>query len=78
MVSEELIKSHITRNPDVLGGKPIIRGTRVAVSLIVAFSENGLTPEEIVADYPDLTAEDVEAALAFAALEDARTELRAR
>lgn len=78
MLNEEQIAAHITRNPGVLGGKPIIRGTRVPVTLIVDFTANGVSAEEIVADYPDLTLYDVEAALAFAASEQTRTEVRAR
>ncbi len=76
MLDEDLIATYIIRNPGILGGKPIIRGTRVPLWLIVNFSENGLTPSEIVADYPDLTIEDIEAALAFAARELARIEVR--
>jgi uncharacterized protein (DUF433 family) len=48
----------------------------VPVYLIDDFVNNGVTPEQIVEDYPDLTLEDVEAALAFAAQEKARTEPR--
>jgi uncharacterized protein (DUF433 family) len=64
-MTDEEISARITRNAEVLGGKPIIRGTRVAVDLIVDFIADGLTPEQIVEDYPDLTREDVLAALAF-------------
>jgi len=66
----------ITRNPEILGGKPIVRGTRVPVYLIVDWVESGHTPEEIVEDYPDLTVEDVEAALAYAKAVQERTEVR--
>ena len=66
----------ITRNPEILGGKPIVRGTRVPVYLIVDWVASGHTPEEIVEDYPDLTVEDVEAALAYAKSEQERTEVR--
>jgi len=61
------ISARIPRNPLVLGGKPIIRGTRVPVDLIVGFIDSGLTPADIVEDYPDLCIEDIEAAIAFAA-----------
>ncbi len=56
---------YITRNPEILGGKPIIRGTRIPVYLIVGFVEAGQSPEQIVDDYPNLTLEDVQAALVF-------------
>jgi len=76
MLTETQIAARVTRNPEILRGKPIIRGTRVPVYLIVDFVDNGATPDQIVADYPDLTVDDVEAALAFAAQEQARTEVR--
>ncbi len=58
-------RTTIVTNPAVLGGKPIVRGTRVAVELIVGWVASGHTPDEIVEDYPDFTHEDIEAALAF-------------
>lgn len=76
MPTDVQLAARIARNPAILRGKPIIRGTRVPVYLIVDFINNGATPDQIVADYPDLTPEDVEAALAFAAQEHARTEAR--
>ena len=76
MISDAEIQSRITNNPEILQGKPIIRGTRVPVSLIADFVNNGMTPAQVVEDYPDLTVEDVEAAVAFAARERSRTEVR--
>jgi uncharacterized protein (DUF433 family) len=76
MLTDTQIAARVTRNPQILRGKPIIRGTRVPVYLIVDFVAHGMTPAQIVEDYPDLTLEDVEAALAFAAQEQARTEVR--
>ena len=76
MLTDTPIAARVTRNPQILRGKPIIRGTRVPVYLIVDFVTNGVTLAQIVEDYPDLTPEDVEAALAFAAQEKARTEVR--
>ena len=67
----------IVTDPAVLLGKPIIRGTRVPVYVIVGLVEAGQTLEQIVDDYPDLTVEDVAAAVAYAAQERARTEVRA-
>jgi len=64
-MDREEIEKHITTNPQIYRGKPIIRGTRVPVYLIVGFLELGQTPEEIVDDYPDLTVEDVRAAAAY-------------
>ena len=76
MTDQALIETHITHNPEILGGKAIIKGTRVPVDLIVDFFQNGASIDEIVEDYPDLTHKDVEAALAFARQEAARTEVR--
>src|SRR5215211_4744463 len=73
MLTDTQIAARVTRNPQILRGEPIIRGTRVPVYLNV---NNGVTPTQIVEDYPDFTLEDVEAAVAFAAQEQARTELR--
>ena len=66
----------IVRNPEVLGGKPIVRGTRIPVYLIVDWVVSGHTPEEIVEGYPELTIADIEAALAFTKAEQEQTEVR--
>ncbi|RLI08500.1 DUF433 domain-containing protein [Candidatus Bathyarchaeota archaeon] len=50
-----------------LGGKPVIKGTRIPVSLIVELVAGGMRPEEIVKEYPELTPDDVKAALTYAA-----------
>ena len=78
MVAERQVEARITHDPEILRGKAIIRGTRIPVYLIVDFVANGATPAEIVDDYPDLAIEDVEAAVAFAAEEHARVDLRRR
>ena len=54
-------------NPRIMGGKPVIRGTRVPVELILRKLGAGLSTEDIVADHPHLTADDIRAAQAFAA-----------
>jgi uncharacterized protein (DUF433 family) len=51
----------------VRSGKPVIRGTRITVADLLEYLAGGMTPDEILADFPDLTAADVEAVLAFAA-----------
>lgn len=76
MLIDTQFVSRVTRNPDILRGKPIIRGTRIPVTLIMDVAANGTTPEDIGADYPDLRLDGIEAALAFAALEQARSEAR--
>ena len=50
--------------PEVMGGKPVIRGTRVPVEIILRKLGAGMTLEAIIADHPRLTAEDVRAAQA--------------
>ena len=56
----------IEMNPEIMGGKPVIRGTRVPVETILRKLGAGLTPDDIVADHPRLTADDIQAAQAFA------------
>jgi len=57
----------ITVNPNICFGKPCIRGTRIWVSLILDFLSNGMTIEEIISEYPQLTKEDIYAAIAYGA-----------
>jgi uncharacterized protein (DUF433 family) len=54
-------------NPEVCGGKPCIKGTRIWVSLILDFLADGMTEAELLAEYPHLTHEDVLAAIAYGA-----------
>jgi uncharacterized protein (DUF433 family) len=51
--------------PGVMGGKPVIRGTRIPVELIAHKLSEGATEEELIDAYPALTAEDIEAARAY-------------
>lgn len=57
----------ITANPKILGGKPIIRGTRISVEFILDLFASGATEAEILEDYPHLTTEDIHACLKYAA-----------
>jgi len=59
--------NRITFDPMVMGGKPCIRGMRVTAGTIVGLVASGATPEEILSDYPYLEAEDITAALLYAA-----------
>jgi uncharacterized protein (DUF433 family) len=54
-------------NPEIMGGKPVVRGTRVPVEIVLRKLGAGMTTEAIIADHPRLTPEDVRAAQAFAA-----------
>ena len=57
----------ITRNPEVMGGKPCIRGIRVTVGTIVGLVASGHTKAEILTAYPYIEEEDIRQALAYAA-----------
>jgi uncharacterized protein (DUF433 family) len=57
----------ITFDPNILGGKACIRGMRIPVSLIVNLLANGLSSDQIIAEYPDLDTTDIEQALRYAA-----------
>lgn len=60
-------QSIITVNPAVRSGKPIIRGLRYTVYDILSYLAAGMSVSEIVDDFPDLTPEDIQACLAYAA-----------
>ena len=57
----------ITVDPDKMGGQPCIRGLRIPVATVVAMIADGMTVAEILADFPDLEADDVVDALRYAA-----------
>lgn len=57
----------ITFDPQIMGGRACIRGMRITVSLVVNMVANGMTTEEMLRDYPDLEAEDIQQALQYAA-----------
>jgi uncharacterized protein (DUF433 family) len=58
-------EGHIVRNPGVLGGEPIVRGTRISVRSVVLASREYATPDGVLQAYPQLTLADVRGALAF-------------
>jgi uncharacterized protein (DUF433 family) len=60
-------RDRIVLDPAIRSGKPVIRGTRIAVADILDYLAGGMTAAEILADFPDLHEEDIRAALAFAA-----------
>ena len=60
-------QDRIARDPQVCGGEPVFRGTRVTLRTVLASLATGDTTETILADFPALKAEDVQAAIAFAA-----------
>lgn len=60
-------KDRIVATPDTLVGKPRIKGTRISVELILDRLADGWTQEDILASYPHIAREDIQAALAFVA-----------
>lgn len=71
----------VVRDPDVCGGSPTLEGTRIRVSdVVVAYDHHGLTPEEIVGEFPSLSLQDVHTALAYyhSRPEEVRAEIRER
>jgi Uncharacterized conserved protein len=65
-VDEKALLERITVNPAIFAGKPIIRGRRLAVEHVLGMLAAGDTPETILAGYPWLEPEDVQACLAYA------------
>lgn len=65
-MDEQKLLDRITVNPGIFGGKPIIRGHRLAVEHVLGMLAAGDTPETILEGYPWLEAEDIQACLAYA------------
>jgi uncharacterized protein (DUF433 family) len=59
-------QDHITIDPDVLAGKPIIKGTRIAVEFVIDLLGRGWTTDDVLREYDHLMPEDVQACLAYA------------
>lgn len=66
MPTESGLLRRITARQDVFGGKPIIRDMRISVELILSLLAQGVTPDAILVDYPDLELEDIRACTAYA------------
>ncbi|MCU1234267.1 MAG: hypothetical protein JWP63_2234 [Candidatus Solibacter sp.] len=65
--AEDMGLDRITRNPEVMGGKPCLRGMRVTVGTIVGLVASGHSTADILAAYPYLEEEDIRQSLAYAA-----------
>ena len=65
MTRDQLL-ARITADPRIFGGKPVIRGMRISVELVLALLAVGETQEAIRADYPELEPEDIRACLTYA------------
>ena len=59
-------RDYIVSTPDVLRGKPCIKGTRIPVSLVLQYFASGSTIEEIIKEFPDLTKDQIAACLDYA------------
>jgi len=66
MTYDQLLE-RISVDPKVCGGQPCIRGTRIYIAIVLDGLAEGLTPEQIIDHYPQLTLDDIRAALAYAA-----------
>lgn len=64
---ENKFKTRIVVNPKIMIGKPIIKGTRIPVEAIIKRIAEGMTTDEILEDYPNITKDDIKAALKYAA-----------
>ncbi len=67
MLDSMTLLERITIDPSICHGKPCIRGLRYPVEMLLELMSSGMTPAEILADYPDLEADDIRASLAYAA-----------
>ncbi len=67
IVTPDELLNRISINPNVCFGKPCIKGTRIWVSLILDFLASGMSQKEVLKEYPDLTALDIQACIAYGA-----------
>jgi uncharacterized protein (DUF433 family) len=67
MNTKEELLERIVVNPKIMGGKPIVKGTRITVEQVLKMLAQGLTTQEILKDYPHLSKDDVTAVLLYAA-----------
>lgn len=61
-----MVKDRVAIDPDVLGGKPVVRGTRLSVEFVIGLLAEGWTHDEIKNEYPGVTEEDISACLTYA------------
>jgi uncharacterized protein (DUF433 family) len=59
-------KDRIVLDPKILVGKPVVKGTRISVELVIDLLSSGWTYEQIVGSYPNITVDDIRACLAYA------------
>ena len=66
------LKEHISMDPSVRSGKPCVKGTRITVFDVLEYLAGGMSEDQILADFPSLTREDIRACLSFAATRERR------
>ena len=59
-------RDHIHSDPEIMGGKPVVRGSRITVELILEYFEDGASFSDVLAAFDHLTEPDIRAAIAFA------------
>jgi uncharacterized protein (DUF433 family) len=67
IMNKQDLLERITVNPEVMVGKPVIRGLRITVEQVLRAIASGVTVEELLEDYPDIEKEDIQASLVYAA-----------
>lgn len=65
-MTDQSLLQRITARPEVFGGKPIIRNMRISVEIILSLLAQGVAPDAILEDYPDLDLDDIRACLVYA------------
>jgi uncharacterized protein (DUF433 family) len=65
-MNEKILLSRIERNPEIMFGKPVIKGSRLPVDLLLEKLAYGSTEEKLMAEYPFITKEDIKAVLLYA------------
>ena len=74
-MNRENFFDRIEINPQILGGKPVIAGTRISVGLVLEFLAHNWNPQKLLAEYPNLRQEDIQAAIAYASQRITREEI---
>ena len=59
-------RAHIHSDPDIMGGKPVVKGSRITVELILEYFEDGVSMHDVLVAFDHLTEQDIRAAIAFA------------
>ncbi|XZE19152.1 DUF433 domain-containing protein [Pirellulaceae bacterium SH449] len=72
-MNEADLLTRISTNPAILGGKPVVRGTRLSVEFILKLLAHGTSSQEILEEYPGLQESDIQACLLFASRSIANT-----